>query len=138
MTARRAGFEPATDGLEVVALMAFLMAVTCPGLRIRVFCMIRPDPLLTAVRHWIGHVAGTPLTSPRRGVLVAVAASRRASFARPGRGRGVKQLHRLTPRDRAGCLRCATGCGVAKHPRAAGVQGRVAPAAGGSLRVVGP
>ena len=68
----------------------------------------------------------------------AEAASRRASFARPGRDRGVKQLHRLTPRSRAGGLRCVMGRGPAGHPRVAEGPGRVAPAAGGCLRVVGP
>jgi RimJ/RimL family protein N-acetyltransferase len=91
-----------------------------------------------AVAPWLGLMI-LGLCERSASQVRAKAASRRASFARPGRGRGVKQFHRLTPRDRAGCLRCATGRSqTAGHPRVAEGPGRVAPAAGGQLRVVGP
>jgi hypothetical protein len=57
--ARPAGFEPATDGLEDVALLILVIAVTWAGLRICCYRVIRQWPLLSAVRRAIGHVAGT-------------------------------------------------------------------------------
>jgi hypothetical protein len=66
----------------------------------------------------------SPHTAPTRSVVghrCAVAASRRASFARPGRARLV-QVERLTSRTtwtrraRSGCLRCAMGCQGADIP----------------------
>jgi hypothetical protein len=70
-------------------------------------------------------------------------ASRRASFAQPGRARLV-QVERPTGRTtwtrraRSGCLRCATGRGSGPGiPESPGSRGG-APAAGGIVRVVGP
>src|SRR4051794_30579252 len=57
---RPAGFEPATDGLEVVAQALIVITVTCLGLRMRNRQTYRRRPPLTLVSRPIGHVAGTP------------------------------------------------------------------------------
>ncbi|MDH6465812.1 hypothetical protein M2302_006014, partial [Micromonospora sp. A200] len=74
----------------------------------------------------------------------AGAASRRAGSALPDRA-DLVQVERPTGRTtwtrsaRSGGLRCATGPRSRPgHPRVAEGPGRVAPAAGGHLRVVGP
>jgi hypothetical protein len=74
--------------------------------------------------------------------LAPMRASRRAGFARSGRARRV-QVERpagrttWTRRARSGCLRCAAGSPGAGIPKRPG-PGRVALAAGGYSRVVGP
>jgi hypothetical protein len=84
-----------------------------------------------------------PDFSPKIECVLPVRASRRASFARPGRARLV-QVERPTGRTtwtrraRSGCLWCAMGrrafAGIPEPPWSRGG----APAAGGHLRVVGP
>jgi hypothetical protein len=86
----------------------------------------------------------SPHTAPAKdpGHRLPVEASRRASFARPGRACLV-QVERLTSRTtwtrqaRSGCLRCAMGCRGTGIPERRGSWGG-APAAGGPVRVVGP
>jgi hypothetical protein len=88
----------------------------------------------------------SPHTAPafdKVGQPPLVPASRRASFARPGRACLV-QVERLTSRTtwtrqaRSGCLRCAMGCRGADIPERRGTGGG-APAAGGPVRVpLGP
>src|SRR5215207_2377430 len=93
---------------------------------------------------WRRHFArSSPRFLPKLGSLPAVPASRRASFARPGRVRLV-QVERPTGRTtwtrraRSGCLRCAMGRGARPDiPESPGSRGG-APAAGGRVRVVGP
>jgi hypothetical protein len=57
--ARPAGFEPATDGLEVVARPLIVIALTCFGLPIHLEAVHRRCPLLTACGRPIGHATGT-------------------------------------------------------------------------------
>jgi hypothetical protein len=86
----------------------------------------------------------SPHTAPafeKVGQPPPVPASRRASFARPGRVRLV-QVERPTGRTtwtrraRSGCLRCAMGCRV-RTSQSDGGPGAEHPAAGGPARVVG-
>jgi hypothetical protein len=112
----------------------------------------RTSVLVGVGRHWWAFdgpaTAQTAQRRPRNDLQTvatrsAGVASRRASFARPGRAR-VGKVERPTGRTtfptraRSGCLWCAAGrgdrLGIPESPGSVGG----APAAGGPVRVVGP
>src|SRR4051795_702035 len=80
--ARPAGFELATDGLEVVALRILMIALTCVELVIGGWRDDRGCAWLALIDRCIGHVAGT------------AAASRSDRHTRPLNPQQGQHLHR--------------------------------------------
>jgi hypothetical protein len=135
------------SGVQVDSSVALLVMVLVMAVEL----VFHTSVLVDVGRYWSAFhgpvTAQTAQRRPRNDLQTTAArsageASRRASFARPGRAR-VGKVERPTGRTtfptraRSGCLRCATGRGARLGiPEPPGSRGE-APAAGGPFRVVG-